>query len=635
MAESAPAGGTRGHQVRPLFWRLPLVAFVLVGLACLQFLDRTLQREYRTEAVTQAVQADALLETFIRQRVAFLHSIQLLVSGASSKAEIASRFALVAREIDESAPDVLSIFLLDGSGVVRDVYPPGADAQGIIGSNHFSLVERALALQDAQSARHLAMTGTVQLRDGGRGILVYDPIVRDKHVTGYIGGSLAYHSLFEDALGEQLQGHFAYRITDAAGSAIAVSPRYPESVASVITRDVTLPADQHWKLEVAIPRFQPFVPRVITWLVGALLLLLVILMVVREEARAERFAQHSFNLELLSRDLLDANLRLEERAQQVAQANRAKSRFLANVSHELRTPLNAIVGYNSLALEGLYGPVPPPLRTAQERVGAAAEHLLGLVNDVLDLSKIEVGRMEVSLDEVDVSALLDSVLTVIEPIAAAKDVRVDVVLARDLPRITTDPRHVRQILLNLASNAIKFTERGSVALIARRDESEPDRRLSISVQDTGIGIAEQDLERIFEEFEQVRPAGRGDSLQRGTGLGLAISRKLARLLGGDVYVESSVGAGSRFTLMLPHETLVRPVDADTPADAHRPLGAETVSRTTSADGRASGVRALASDSIVNASDAPSSTPRTNDVSHTSLDADAHAVSGLDDAPTRG
>jgi signal transduction histidine kinase len=380
---------------------------------------------------------------------------------------------------------------------------------------------------------------------------VYIPVIRDRRIIGYIGGGLAYQALFNDALAGQLQGSFAYRISDASGDVIAISPDYPEQVASLVTRTVAFPGGPGWTLDVAIPRFQPLISRLVTWTVGLMLLVLVVFLVLREEARARRFAAHSFDLELMSRDLLDANVRLEERAQQIAQANRAKSRFLANVSHELRTPLNAIVGYNSLAIDGIYGTLPAPLRGAHERIRAAAEHLLALVNDVLDLSKIEVGRMEIDLEVADIGALLDSVVTVIEPIASAKGLHVDVILGRDLPRITTDGRHVRQILLNLASNAIKFTERGSVTLIARRSDADAGDFVSIAVEDTGCGIAPDDIERIFEEFEQVRPSGRGDSLQRGTGLGLAIARKLARLLGGEIDVSSREGVGSRFTLRLP------------------------------------------------------------------------------------
>ena len=156
--------------------------------------------------------------------------------------------------------------------------------------------------------------------------------------------------------------------------------------------------------------------------------------------------------------------------------------------------------------------------------------------------------MDLEIEPVDIGAVLDAVATVVEPAAEAKGLRVDVVVARDLPRIETDPRHLRQILLNLVANAIKFTERGAVTVVAKRDAND---NISIDVEDTGIGIADGDIDRIFEEFEQVRPSGRGDSMQRGTGLGLAIARKLARLLGGEVVVASQLGRGSCFTLTLP------------------------------------------------------------------------------------
>jgi signal transduction histidine kinase len=318
-----------------------------------------------------------------------------------------------------------------------------------------------------------------------------------------------------------------------------------------VQREVTVVGGRPWMLDVAIPAFEPAIPRLVTWIGGILLLVAVVLLVVREEARAARFAAHSVDLQLLSRDLLDANLRLEDRARQVSEANRAKSRFLANVSHELRTPLNAIVGYNALALDEVYGRLSPQLIAAHRRIQAAAGHLLALVDDVLDLSKIEVGRMGVDIQTTDLSALLDEVATVIAPIASAKDLALDVVVGRGLPRLETDPRHVRQILLNLAANAVKFTDRGSITITARPGDGGPGRAVGISVDDTGRGISSVDQQRIFDEFEQVRPPGRGDSLERGTGLGLAIARKLARVLGGDVEVESHPGSGSRFTLHLP------------------------------------------------------------------------------------
>jgi signal transduction histidine kinase len=335
--------------------------------------------------------------------------------------------------------------------------------------------------------------------------------------------------------------------------------------------------------------FQPRAARVTMWIVGIVLLFVVFLLVLREDARAERIATHSFNLELLSRDLLDANVRLEERAQQVTEANMAKSRFLANVSHELRTPLNAIVGYNALALSGLYGEITAELRGAHDRIRTAADHLLRVVNDVLDLSKIEVGRMEVDLRMIAIEPLLERVVSIVEPVAEAKDVRLDLVVARDLPEVFSDARHVRQILMNLMTNAIKFTERGSVTIVAKPADTSRPNMITSGIEDTGIGIAGADLDRIFDEFEQVRPSARGDSIARGTGLGLAVSRKLARLLGGDVEVDSQMGAGSRFTLWLPLRSTApqrSASDADGGESEREPSGMVTESANESVPGSA-------------------------------------------------
>lgn len=566
---SPPAPVTaRDRRVRPLLWRLPLLALLVIGVGCLLYLDDLLQREYRNEAASQAVQTDALLESFVRHRVSLLHSLEVLMERTPGGRDLWERFPGLAAEVVSGAPELVALYFLDADGVVRSVYPDTPTVRAIVGANHRAEPDRAVALDRALGSRRASLTRTVHLRDGRRGLMVYDPVIRGDRVIGYVAGSFAYTALFSDALAGQMQKQFDYRVTDEFGGIIAASPRYPSGERSIVTREVLLPDDHRWRLDVAIPQFEPFTARLILWIVGVLLLVLVVFLVIREEARVQRIASHLFDLELLSSNLLDANIRLEERAQQVAEANRAKSRFLANVSHELRTPLNAIVGYNSLAVEGLYGALPTALAAAHQRIAHAAEHLLALVDDVLDLSKIEVGRMELAPESVDLAALLDSVVTVIDPIAMAKGVRVDLIVARDLPRIVSDPRHVRQVILNLASNAIKFTEKGSVSLIARRADDDPHGHVSIAVQDTGIGIASPDLERIFEEFEQVRPGGRGDSLQRGTGLGLTISRKLARLLGGEVTVTSIVGEGSRFTLVLP--LAARATPASSPAVGGEP-----------------------------------------------------------------
>lgn len=537
-------------RARPALWRMPLLAFLATGVVCLKYLDGRLGSDYRRSAADLAVQSAALIESAVAHHAASVHELRLLIADARRPAEQRSRFDVFAGAFAESNPAVVRVYRLDERGGVVDASPRDTSANGLASENHLVMAETAEAITRARQSESPAASGVIVLHRDTLGFIIYDPVTVQGRLQGYVGAAVAYAPLLRSLLTPRVQGRFGYRVTDSAGRVLAVSPHYPARIAEFATAQVLLPGSGSWRLDVPVGVFQPRAARVVLWIVGVVLLVIVFLLVLREDARAERIAMHSFNLELLSRDLLDANVRLEDRAQQVADANTAKSRFLANVSHELRTPLNAIVGYNALALSGLYGEISAELRAAHERIRTAAEHLLRVVNDVLDLSKIEVGRMEVDLHAVSIEPLLEEVVSMVEPVAEAKDVRIDFVVARDLPQVVTDPRHVRQIVLNLATNAIKFTERGWVTIVAKCSDSKPGR-ISIAVEDTGIGIAAADLDRIFEEFEQVRPGGRGDSIVRGTGLGLAISRKLARLLGGDIGVESQVGAGSRFTLTLP------------------------------------------------------------------------------------
>ena len=565
--------GFGGARRRPLLWRLPLLAFLLAGLVCLKYLDGRLRGDYQRSAGDLAVQADALIETAIANDAASLHALEQMIASAPSAAERRARFSTFGTTMLTARPELLRVMRLDDAGNVREALPERTDDDGDLASeNHFLLAETRSALDRARETLAPAVTGVLVLRQDTLGFVIYDPVIVQGRAAGYVATSIAYAPLLRTLLTPRVQGRFGYRITDGAGRVLAVSPRYPDRVSEFATQQVALPGGMHWQLDVPIGVFQPRAARVVMWIVGLVSLFVVALLVLREDARAERIAMHSFNLELLSRDLLDANVRLEERAQQVNEANMAKSRFLANVSHELRTPLNAIVGYNALALSGLYGEVTPELRGAHDRIRTAADHLLRVLNDVLDLSKIEVGRMEVDAREVALEPLLEGVVSIVEPVAEAKDVRLDLVVARDLPMLVTDPRHVRQILMNLLTNAIKFTERGSVTIVATRGDGARADMVSLAIEDTGIGIARSDLGRIFDEFEQVRPGGRGDSIVRGTGLGLAVSRKLARLLGGDVDVTSRVGSGSRFTLWLPIKSIPR--RATTPPEGLE-LGAAT------------------------------------------------------------
>jgi len=227
----------------------------------------------------------------------------------------------------------------------------------------------------------------------------------------------------------------------------------------------------------------------------------------------------------------------------VERTNRMKSQFLARVSHEFRTPLNAIVGYSDLLREESAGPLGDVYRRFVRNIQEGAQHLTELVNDLLDLSRIEAGRIELNLEKVDIAAALGDVLSVITPLAQMKSIRLE---NRVLPAtaVVADRVRFKQILYNLVSNAVKFTPEEGRVWIATQARGEI---LEICVGDTGIGIAPAEQEAIFEEFHQVASA----QSQAGAGLGLAITRKLAQLHGGEIRVESELGKGSRFFLALP------------------------------------------------------------------------------------
>jgi signal transduction histidine kinase/ActR/RegA family two-component response regulator len=238
---------------------------------------------------------------------------------------------------------------------------------------------------------------------------------------------------------------------------------------------------------------------------------------------------------------------LRERNEALVEASEHKSRFLATMSHELRTPLNAIIGYSEMLQEDAEDQGEQSKVEDLQKIKLSGQHLLGLINDVLDLSKIEAGRMEFVEDHCLVPALLDDVATVARPLADKRRNRLLVECAATDGELHTDITKVRQILLNLLSNAAKFTEAGTITLSAR---SSPDGQLmEFAVRDTGIGLTEEQLDRLFKEFSQAEAST--SRRYGGTGLGLALSRRLARALGGDVTVTSTPGVGSTFTLGLP------------------------------------------------------------------------------------
>ena len=237
-------------------------------------------------------------------------------------------------------------------------------------------------------------------------------------------------------------------------------------------------------------------------------------------------------------ELRDNNFQLER-------ANRLKSEFLANVSHELRTPMNAIIGYSKLMLDGLDGELNSQQESDLQRVTTAADNLLGLINGLLDLSKIEAGRMEINVEEIDIRPIIEDVVALVRPQSDAKELEVSVQVPDEVPTILADSSRLRQVLVNLMSNAVKFTDAGRVMITARSGEG----WVTLSVADSGIGISDDAQAYIFDEFRQADAS----TTRRfgGTGLGLAISKRLVALHGGRIWVESGPGGGSTFSFTMP------------------------------------------------------------------------------------
>lgn len=319
---------------------------------------------------------------------------------------------------------------------------------------------------------------------------------------------------------------------------------------------VRLPGD---RIEVEVAHAQSGrALRTTLWLLGVVALVALIGGLARERRQTMQLAARTAELERLY--------------EEVARSNRMKSEFLANVSHELRTPLNAVVGFVEMLREGVYGELSPRQALPVDRIAASGTHLRHLVDRLLDIAKIAAGRLEVNQESLMLRPFVLNVASEMESLVSERGLALSIGVAPSLPRIRTDQTHLRQILINLIGNAVKYTPSGGIQVRAKLignglapDPSDgndlnigpppdPARQwVALLVSDTGVGIVPADWERIFDEFEQVNAGARTDSAQRGTGLGLAISRRLARLLGGELSVASEIGRGSTFTVWLPLE----------------------------------------------------------------------------------
>ncbi len=244
---------------------------------------------------------------------------------------------------------------------------------------------------------------------------------------------------------------------------------------------------------------------------------------------------------------------IQDKSRQLEVANKHKSEFLANMSHELRTPLNAIIGFSEVLVERMFGEMNPKQEEYLRDIHSSGHHLLSLINDILDLSKVEAGRMELEVSEFSVPAALQNAMTLVRERAQTHGIELKLQVDEELAEIRADERKFKQIVLNLLSNAVKFTPDGGRVDV---DAHMNDAAVEVSVKDTGVGIAKEDQEAVFEEFRQV---GRNyTNKQEGTGLGLALTRRFVELHGGKIWLESEPGKGSTFTFTLPLSVEMQP-----------------------------------------------------------------------------
>jgi signal transduction histidine kinase len=238
-------------------------------------------------------------------------------------------------------------------------------------------------------------------------------------------------------------------------------------------------------------------------------------------------------------------LEIEDKSRQLDVASQHKSEFLANMSHELRTPLNAIIGFSEVLADRMFGELNEKQEEYLKDIYASGTHLLSLINDILDLSKIEAGRMELELTDFHLPTALDNALTLVRERAGRRSITLQMSIDEQLGEVRADERKIRQVVLNLLSNAIKFTPEGGRIEVAAVPK---DGFVEVSLSDTGVGIAPEDQEAVFEEFRQV---GTAEKKAEGTGLGLTLCRKFIELHGGRIWVKSQVGVGSTFTFTIP------------------------------------------------------------------------------------
>ncbi|GAC1648413.1 MAG: hypothetical protein NVS4B3_03930 [Gemmatimonadaceae bacterium] len=540
-----------------------LVALLLLIVSGLAAVDRVLRQDATVHVSLEATRSASMIES------ALAVEAEALAGGVGTHLMLGRSlderaFAAYVEALAHRLPALRRLWIADSAGTVTHDYLTG---DALSGPSLKMAAAPTMTLDVDSVVRRAHETGRIQLSrpgrvvTGERGFVLVHPVVKDGRIVGVVGMDVVNIGLL-GPVPTNIDG--SGRLVVLAGSDTVVARvwgtlgEYVRSAAA----PAHLPGGGTWLVAITYPDSgRPL--RIAVWVVGLAAVVLLTAAVWRERQDARRTTERSRELERLSAELL--------------RANRMKSEFLANVSHEFRTPLNAIVGFVELLRDGVFGELAPRQVQPVERVAGSAGHLRVLVDQVLDIAKMAAGRMEVHPERIDLRPFVLEVASEMEPLVTERHLALSIAVGASLPRVRTDPTHLRQILVNLLGNAVKFTPSGSIGVRARAVGATDQRELATSavrlstrspdpnrswvalqVSDTGLGISAADQERIFDEFQQVGASAHAEIVERGSGLGLAISRRLARLIGGDLVVESQLGKGSTFTLWIP----VHPADLE-------------------------------------------------------------------------